>query len=199
VQIVLSSRNPSKIQHIKEIFSGLNLKILSLEEAGIVGEGLENGATLADNASKNARFAQGAVGGWTMADDTGLFIPALKGAPGHLAARWAGEGASTEQIMEFTLSQMKHVPEDHRTAIFRTVVAIVLPNDNVRLFEGEVRGTILRMPRCPCQPKMPYSAIFQPDGSEKVWAEMTTEEENATSHRGIAFRKARDFLAAFLL
>ena len=163
-------------------------------EAGIEGEAVEDGDTLFANALKKAHFVQERrkTPGWSMADDTGLFIRYLDGAPGIKAARWAGETATTDEITHYTLKQL--IDALDRTAVFETAVAVVGPDEKEYFFSGQVGGKILEAPRVPPQPKMPYSSIFMPHGTNKVWAEMTTEEENRISHRGIAFRQARKFL-----
>ena len=96
--------------------------------------------------------------------------------------------------MHFTLDKLKNVAPPLRTATFTTVAAIISPGGNVQTFQGSVQGSFLIHPRTQCQPNMPYSAIFVPDGQEKLWAEMTVEEENRISHRGKAFRQLRVFL-----
>jgi XTP/dITP diphosphohydrolase len=194
MEIVLSSRNPSKIEQIRGIFKGSGISVISLDDAGIRGEAVEDGKDIRENAHKKAEFAfQNASSDvWTMADDTGFFINALRGAPGHLAARWAGEKAETKEITQFTLQKLAGART--RRAIFRTVVVVMDPRGDAHYFGGEVCGKILRTPKCEPQPKMPYSSIFVPDGHNKVWAEMTVQEENAISHRGIAFRSALEWL-----
>lgn len=192
--IILASRNASKIEQIKEIFAGLPAHILSLDDAGITDEPKEDGDTVEQNALKKARFAWRRGKGWCVADDTGFFIDALDGLPGVRAARWAGAGASAEDIMHFTLEQIAHVPAEQRTARFKTVAAVVTPSGAEAMFTGIVNGFILMWPRTARQIQMPYSAIFAPDGYAKVWAEMTVEEENAISHRGKAFRQARAYI-----
>jgi XTP/dITP diphosphohydrolase len=97
--------------------------------------------------------------------------------------------------MQWILKQLENISD--RSAIFKTVVAIVTPVGKQHFFAGEVRGKILRTPRTKPQPKMPYSPIFMPDEIDKVWAEMTVDEENEISHRGKAFRQARQFLEGF--
>jgi XTP/dITP diphosphohydrolase len=176
------------------MFIGLPIDVLSLDDAGIQGEALEDGETLEANALKKARFAHEKSGKWAMADDTGIFIDSLGGRPGIYAARWAGESASTAEITQFTLNQLKDVPLEKRTATFRTVAAVISPDGSEHLFTGEVSGSILPAEKKQPQPKMPYSGIFQPDGFDTVWAEMTIEEENQISHRGQAFSKVRKFL-----
>ncbi len=194
MKIILSTRNPSKAEQIKAMFVGSPFQILTLTEAGIEGEAVEDGNTLHENALKKARFAYELSDrdGWTMADDTGLFINHLNGAPGIKAARWAGDSATTDEITRYTLKQLEGASD--RTAKFETVVAMVSPEGKEHYFSGQVNGSILEAPRTPPQPKMPYSPIFVPDGTDKVWAEMIVEEENLISHRGKAFRQARAFL-----
>lgn len=193
MKIILSTRNPSKAEQIKEIFVGLPISILTLAEANISGEAVEDGKTLEENALIKARYAfQHCQGGyWTIADDTGLFIKALNGQPGVRSARWAGD-VPTEEITKFTLNKLIGCPD--RTAYFETIVALISPKGEEHIFTGRIEGIILESARVPPQPKMPYSPLFQPAGSSKVWAEMTTKEENEISHRGKAFRQVRDYL-----
>jgi XTP/dITP diphosphohydrolase len=193
MKIILSTRNPSKAEQIKAIFSGSSFTILTLDDAGIVGEGIEDGVSLEENAFKKAFFSHHqSKGEWTMADDTGLFINHLNGEPGIKAARWAGENASTDEITTYTLKKLKGALD--RSARFETVVALISPGGKAYYFSGKIRGIILESPKTKPQPKMPYSGIFMPDQTNKVWAEMTVEEENLISHRGKAFREVRAFL-----
>ncbi len=195
MDLILSTRNQSKAEQIKALLGILPLRILTLEDAGVDGEAVEDGATLEENALKKARFAQELTGKWAVADDTGLFIDALGGQPGIHAARWAGKGKTTEEIMDHTLWKLRHVLPGERTATFKTVAVAVSPQGEHSVFVGEAKGVLLPGPRCALQPKMPYSAIFVPDGQPKVWAEMSVDEENAVSHRGKAFRQLREFLS----
>src|ERR1041385_5439390 len=110
MEIVLSTRNPSKIEQIRSLLFGLDVTILSLDDVGVVGDVIEDGQTLEENATKKARYAQSRVPHWAIADDTGLFIDALGGKPGIHAARWAGEDLSTEERMRFALRQMSDIP-----------------------------------------------------------------------------------------
>lgn len=193
MEIILSTRNPSKAEQIKSIFEGTQFSIITLTEAGIEGEAIEDGKTLEENALKKAIFAQRqSPGFWTMADDTGLFINALGGKPGVRAARWAGESATTEQIMAHTIKSLKDCHD--RSATFETIVALLTPDGKKYFFSGKVSGKLLESPRVKPQPRMPYSPIFLPDGESLVWAEMSVDYENNISHRGKAFRQVRDFL-----
>src|SRR3989344_840402 len=163
MEIVLSTRNRSKIEQIKAV------------------------------------FGQKQTDKWCIADDTGLFIDALGGQPGIYAARWAGKDVTTEFTRDFTLKKLEGVSLPKRTATFETVAAVVSPIGEHKFFSGKIKGKILLQPRTECQPNMPYSGIFMPDGYDKVWAEMGVEEENKISHRGKAFRQVRDFFAEMLL
>lgn len=195
MNIVLSTRNPSKAEQIRAVFTGGPFTIQTLAEAGIEGEAVEDGQTLADNALKKAQFAHDHrphMSDWAMADDTGFFIEALHGAPGIHAARWAGDHKSTEEIMEHALRLLDG--ERNRLAQFVTVVVVIDPFRGRRCFAGNVVGSILTAPRVEPQPKMPYSSIFVPAGQSLSWAEMSVEQENAISHRGKAFRQVRAFL-----
>lgn len=192
ITVVLSTNNPSKKEQIQAMFVGSDIKVISLEENGTPGIPIEDGkATLEQNAYKKAVFAH-APGCWAMADDTGIFINALGGKPGVETADWNGGNKDTEKTMHWVLDQLKDVTD--RSATFRTVVVVLTPNGMRYSFAGEIEGQILKTPRTKPQPGMPYSPIFKPDVSEKTWAEMTVSEENAISHRGKAFRQAREFL-----
>jgi len=196
MDIILSTRNPSKAQQISAVFKGLPVQIKSLDDFGIEGEAVEDGATLEENAKKKAVFAwEKSNHQWSMADDTGIFINALNGLPGIHAARWAGD-VSSEEIMRHTLKMLEG--KDDRSGIFRTVAVVISRHGSPRTFVGEVQGTFLTEPRAWCQPGMPYSGIFVPDGQEKTWAEMSVKEENAISHRGKAFGKVRSLLVSML-
>jgi XTP/dITP diphosphohydrolase len=205
MEIILATRNPSKALQIKAIFAGSGFDILTLDDAHIEGEAVEDGTSLEENALKKAIFAfkQTTSGAWTMADDTGIFIHALHDEPGIQAAYWGGAELSTEERMRFVLKQMEGIED--RSAIFRTCVALVSSEGKEYFFIGEAKGHLLATPRGTPQPKMPYSVLFVPEGSDRTraeivagenrtWAEMTTEEENKISHRGRAFAQVRTFL-----
>ena len=107
LEVVLATRNKSKAEQIRAIFADLDIKILSLDEAGVMGQGIEDGKTLMKNAYKKATFAQEKTNKWSIADDTGLFIDSLGGQPGVYAATWAGKNATTEETMRFALKKLE--------------------------------------------------------------------------------------------
>ncbi len=197
MNIVLSTRNISKAEQIKAIFASSLINIQTLDEAGIKGDAVEDGGTLKENAFKKVVYAIAFAekGSWVMADNTGIFIDALDGEPGIKSARWAGKGKSTEDIMRYCLKKMKGI--ENRRAYFETVVALISPEGKEYYFSGKLYGKLLEAPRTDPQPSMPYSPLFLPNGHDKVWAEMTVEEENAISHRGKAFKQVLLFLQKF--
>ena len=194
MQIILSTRNPSKAEQIKAMFNNPSFEVITLSEAGIEGEAVEDGTTLQENALKKALYAfeNAHHDTWAMADDTGLFINALDGQPGIKAARWAGESATTDEMTQFTLDQLRD--KEDRTGFFETAVALISPEGEHHFFSGKVGGHFLTSPRTKPQPKMPYSPLFVPEGTNLVWAEMSIEQENAISHRGKAFGQVVAFL-----
>jgi len=196
MQVILSTRNPSKAEQIKAVFAGSSISILTLDQVGIAGEGIEDGDTLEANALKKALFAhQAKPGFWTMADDTGIFIAALDGKPGVQTAYWPNWRNTDKKITEVTdwiLGQLENAK--NRSATFRTVVAIVSPQGKQYYFTGEVHGEILQKVKGKPELQMPYGTIFLPDGAYKVFGEMNLSEKNTFSHRGKAFRQARAYL-----
>lgn len=191
--LILSTGNPSKAEQIRALLAGVPLNIKTATEAGFTGEPVEDGSTLEENAEKKARYVW-RPGLWAAADDTGLFIDALNGEPGIRAARWAGEGKPTAEIMQYALLRMRDIPDGKRTATFKTAALVIDPEGLVQVFSGEVPGTLLTVSTGEPVPKMPYSTLFVPDGQTKTWSQMSLAEENALSHRGKAFRKLREFL-----
>ncbi len=196
--IILATRNPTKLVQIQALFVGSPFEIVTLDQAGIEGDAVEDGSTLKENAFKKARFAFDLFSSdtWTMADDTGLFIDALNGEPGIKSARWLSDSSSTIDTSAYCLKRLEGV--SNRSASFETAVVVIDPCGDDYSFSGRIRGRILESPRVKPQPKMPYSCLFVPDGSEMSWAEMTTEMENSISHRGKAFQEARAWLESVI-
>lgn len=194
MDVIFSTRNSDKMKQVLAAFEGSPINILSLADAGIEGSPPEGGRTLDLSASRKALFAweRGTRDMWTMGEATGLLLDALDGEPGVRSSSWAGATATTAEITRYTLEKLKGAAT--RAGAFCTAVVVVSPSQDEWPFRAEVRGTMLESERVRAQPMMPYSGLFLPDGSDKVWAEMTLEEENAISQRGIVFREVRKFL-----
>ena len=187
----LATRNPDKIKEIRVILDHPQLDLVSLLDFPEMGDIVEDGDTLEANALKKARESFQ----WTqipsIADDTGLEVAALDGAPGVRSSRFAGEDASYRDNCEKLLRLLKGVPADKRMARFRCVVAYTDADEEFYV-EGICEGTILDTYRG--QGGFGYDPLFYLPGIGKTFAEITTEEKNRISHRGIAFRKMAEKL-----
>lgn len=188
MKLVFATNNAHKLEEIREMAGG-QYEIVSLKEIGCQEEIPEEQDTLEGNALQKARFVKERYGADCFADDTGLEIAALGGEPGVRSARYAGEGHDSEANMRKVLAKMEGV--DDRRARFRTVIALILDGEE-HLFEGEVRGEILREKHG--AEGFGYDPIFRPEGFSVSFAEMSLDDKNRISHRGEAVRR----LAAFL-
>lgn len=175
---------------------GSGYEVAGLRETGINEEIPEPYPTLEENALAKARYVHKRTGLNCFADDTGLEIIALGGAPGVFSARFADEeGPFPDQESSYranikkVLRLMEGIPR--RQARFRTVIALIM-NENEYLFEGQVKGTILDNPRG--EMGFGYDPIFMPEGKNRSFAEMNLEQKNRISHRAEAFRKLQKFL-----
>lgn len=194
--LVLASANPDKAAEIAEILSGA-LPVALLPRPTSVPDVEEDGDTLLDNARLKARALVLATGTAAVADDTGLEVDALGGAPGVYSARYAGEGVSYAQNVAKLLAELARLPDGGgaRRARFRTVALVAFPDGTEVSAEGAVEGTILSEERGSAG--FGYDPVFAPDdGDGRAFAEMSAEEKHAVSHRGRAFRALADKLAA---
>jgi XTP/dITP diphosphohydrolase len=188
-RLIFATHNPGKLEEMRQLVDGFGIEVMSADEVGVHEDVVEDGVTFAENALKKARFVAEQSGEWAVADDSGMMIDALDGQPGVYTARWAGEGASDEQLVAHTLDQLKDVEEDHRGATFHSVVALVSPEGEGQTFEGVVEGMVVDAPRGTHRKKLPYDVLFCPIGHNRTFAEMPDNEKNALSHRGKAFQK----------
>ena len=188
-EIVLASHNPNKIEELRELLSLPDLRVLSTADFPELEEVDEDALTLEGNALKKAHYVAMVTGLPSLADDTGLEVSALNGAPGVYSARYAGEQASYDDNVEKLLSEMENI--EQRKAQFRTVVAFV-DADKQWMFEGVCRGHISRYRKG--VKGFGYDPIFVPDGFEQSFAEMGSKQKNSISHRGLAMKEAVAFL-----
>jgi XTP/dITP diphosphohydrolase len=192
MKLVFVTNNIHKLSEIRQIL-GDKMEILSLRDIGFDEEIEETEPNLEGNALLKARHIHDRFGCDCFADDTGLEVDALAGAPGVFSARYAGENATYADNVNKLLEVLTDV--QNRSARFRTVIALILGN-NVHLFEGQVDGEILSTPRGTTG--FGYDPVFRPLESEKSFAEMTAGEKNAVSHRGRAVAKLNSFLSESL-
>lgn len=186
--LVFATNNAHKLEEIREIL-GEKFHIVSLKELGCQEDIPEEQDTLEGNALQKARYIRDKYKVNCFADDTGLEIEALGGEPGVYSARYAGDGHDSEANMRKVLDKMSG--ETNRRARFRTVIALLLEGQE-HLFEGEVRGEILRERHG--EGGFGYDPIFRPDGFAQSFAEMSLEDKNKISHRGRATEALRKFL-----
>ncbi|MBE0668914.1 MAG: RdgB/HAM1 family non-canonical purine NTP pyrophosphatase, partial [Bacteroidales bacterium] len=177
-----------KIKEIGDLLDS-NFKILGLADVNISGDIPEDADTLAENALFKAKFVHKRTGLNVFADDTGLEVDALGGAPGVYSARYAGEGRSFDDNINKLLEQMADAED--RTARFRTVIALIL-EEKEYLFEGTVEGVITSERRG--DGGFGYDPVFLADGYNRTFAEIPLSEKNMISHRARAMRKLLAFL-----
>lgn len=188
MNLVFATNNENKIQEVRQLL-GENIKLLSLKDTGCSFDLPENQSTLEGNASEKAFFVYNNYNINCFADDTGLEIDALKGAPGVLSARYAGKNKNFEANMQKVLENLSGI--SNRNARFRTVISLII-NGQETLFEGIIRGTIIKEKRG--NEGFGYDPVFKPEGYDLSFAEMSLEQKNSISHRGIAIRKLVDYL-----
>jgi XTP/dITP diphosphohydrolase len=191
-KLLLATNNEGKVREYKSMLRDLPCALVSLAELGIKTEVDEIGGSLEENARLKATAFARESQLLTLADDSGLEVDALGGEPGRLSARYAGEGASDRDRVNYLLSRLKDVPEEKRSARFRCVIAIAQPDGKVELCSGECLGFITTAPRGNFG--FGYDPIFYLPGLGKTMAELTLEEKNRVSHRGRAAREASKLL-----
>lgn len=197
ISLVLATRNRHKVEELSAMLSELPMNILSFHDFPNMPDVVEDGATLTENAIKKASAVASFTGLPSLADDTGLEVDALDGAPGVRSARFAGEAANWQENNRKLLSDLNGVEKSARAAAFRCVVALAVQGDEeVRTVEGVTHGVILEAPRG--RGGFGYDPLFLPDGHDLTYAEMPSDEKNAVSHRGKAIKSARALVMALL-
>jgi XTP/dITP diphosphohydrolase len=189
-QIVLATRNGHKVRELQTIIADLigelDLEIVGMGEFPDIADVVETGVTFAENAALKAVAVAGATGLPALADDSGLAVDVLGGAPGVFSARWAGTHGQDRANIELLLGQLCDVPDEQRTAAFVCAAALALPDGTVVVREGRMPGKLAREPRG--ANGFGYDPILVVDGDSRTCAELSFEEKNAISHRGRAFR-----------
>jgi XTP/dITP diphosphohydrolase len=187
-KIVLATQNRNKFKEMTEVLQGSGWEFSPAWEFPGAPEVEEDGETLEVNSLKKAKTLCLFTGLPALSDDTGLFVDALGGRPGIFAARYAGVGCSYEDNVRKMLAEMAGVSWEKRQAKFRTVITIFYPDHPYHQVMGEVAGFITLQPRG--GKGFGYDPIFQPEGQDRVFAEISLEEKNKISHRGKALQAA---------
>ena len=188
-QLVFATNNPHKVDEVRNKLSGL-FEIRTLSEIGCVEDIPETSDTLQGNAAQKSHYLHDRFHCDCFADDTGLEVEALNGAPGVYSARYAGPGKDSEANIDKLLSELEG--KENRRARFRTVISLIL-NGQEHFFEGIVSGTILTERHG--SNGFGYDPVFQPDGYDRSFAELSMDEKNKISHRGRATEKLIEFLS----
>jgi XTP/dITP diphosphohydrolase len=191
LRVVCASANPDKVREIEDLLVGV---VELLPRPAHVPDVVEDADTLLGNARLKARALVAATGLPAVADDTGLEVDALNGAPGVRTARYAGDDASYADNRRHLLDALSDVTGALRKARFRTVVVLAFPDGSEVVAEGECRGAIADTERG--ERGFGYDSVFVPgDGDGRTFAEMSIADKHAMSHRGRAFRRLAELLA----
>lgn len=188
MKLVFATNNLNKLREVQEMLTN-SIEILSLNDINCFGEVEETETTLEGNAKLKADYISKNFRYNCFADDTGLEVESLNGQPGVYSARFAGEPRDSEKNMQKLLSELSG--KDNRKAQFRTAICLNI-DDKQYLFEGVCKGEILKEKQG--EKGFGYDPIFQPEGFNQSFAEMSSEDKNKISHRGLAIQKLVDFL-----
>jgi XTP/dITP diphosphohydrolase len=187
ISLVIATHNPGKTAEIRELLTGFPLAIQNLDDFGPIPVVEEDGETFDDNAYKKASFTAKILGMPALADDSGLLVEALDGAPGVLSARYAGERATDEQRCAKLLKAM--AGKTDRRAAFECVISIAVPSGPALTYEARCEGLIAERPAG--QNGFGYDPIFFYPPLKKTFAQMTVEEKSRVSHRGRALSEMK--------
>jgi XTP/dITP diphosphohydrolase len=188
MKIILATQNQGKVRELRNLIANEEIEVISLRDIPNWEDVEENGETFAENAAIKARAAVQRTGLITLADDSGLEVDALKGAPGVFSARFAGEPKDDERNNDKLLALLEMTSDEKRTARFRCALVIATPNGEEYLTEGTVEGKILRQRRG--TDGFGYDPLFLVPELGRTLAEITLTEKNNLSHRAQAFNKA---------
>jgi XTP/dITP diphosphohydrolase len=185
--LVMATRNPGKTAEIRELLQGFPVEVKSLSDFGPIPEVEEDGDTFDANAYKKAGFTARVLGVPAIADDSGIVVDALNGAPGVHSARYGGENASDEDRRRKLLTEMEGRTD--RQAAFECVISLAVPSGPALTYEGRCEGVLAEAPAG--ANGFGYDPIFYYPPLQKTFAELTREEKSRVSHRGKALRELR--------
>lgn len=189
-RVVFATGNAHKLSELEAILApaweGFAPGVVARMSDFGVSDPVEDGASFAENSLIKARHVCEATGLPAIADDSGITVDVMGGAPGILSARWCGRHGDDRANLDLLIEQLHDVPVKNRGAAFVSVAALVMPDGREFIEEGIVRGTLLDHPQG--EGGFGYDPIFVPEGYSVTTAQMSPEEKNAISHRGIAFR-----------
>ncbi|MEU1375785.1 RdgB/HAM1 family non-canonical purine NTP pyrophosphatase [Streptomyces triculaminicus] len=187
-RLILATRNAHKVTELRAILAGagLDVELVGADAYPEIPDVKETGVTFAENALLKAHALARATGHPAVADDSGLCVDVLNGAPGIFSARWAGRHGDDKANLDLLLAQLSDIADEHRGAHFACAAALALPDGTERVVEGRLQGTLRHEPAG--SGGFGYDPVLQPLGESRTCAQLTAEEKNAISHRGEAFR-----------
>jgi len=188
-RLLLATTNKGKAAEYRDLLKGLDLELITLDQAGISQEAEENCNTFEGNARSKAVFYAALSGLLTLADDSGLEVDALGGEPGVRSSRYAGDNAGDAERVSFLLNKLRYIPHEKRQARFKCVIAIAQPEKITLTAEGTCEGFIAPQPQG--DNGFGYDPIFYLPEYKKTIAELPPDVKNRISHRGRAAEKAR--------
>ncbi|MFE2142780.1 RdgB/HAM1 family non-canonical purine NTP pyrophosphatase [Streptomyces sp. NPDC059456] len=197
-RLILATRNAGKVAELHAILSdaGLPYELVGADAYPEIPDVKETGVSFAENALLKAHALARATGLPAIADDSGLCVDVLNGAPGIFSARWAGRHGDDKANLDLLLAQLGDIGDEHRGAHFACAAALALPDGTERVVEGRLLGTLRHAPAG--TGGFGYDPILQPNGDTRTCAELTPAEKNAISHRGQAFRALTPFIRALV-
>ncbi|MEU6314620.1 RdgB/HAM1 family non-canonical purine NTP pyrophosphatase [Streptomyces sp. NPDC047014] len=197
-RLILATRNANKVTELRAILSdaGLPYELVGADAYPEIPDVKETGVTFAENALLKAHALARATGLPAIADDSGLCVDVLHGAPGIFSARWAGTHGDDKANLDLLLAQLGDIADENRGAHFACAAALALPDGTERVVEGRLLGTLRHTPSG--TGGFGYDPILQPLDETRTCAELTPQEKNTISHRGQAFRALIPFLRALL-
>lgn len=194
MRIIAATKNKHKIDEIQAITREFGMEVVSRDDAGVPDvEVEEDGTTFEENSEKKAREIMELCGEITIADDSGLMVDVLGGAPGVISARFAGEDGNDLANNEKLLKLLADVEPENRTARFVSVITMVYPDGRKIVAKGECEGHIIYQPRG--NNGFGYDPLFIPNGFDRTFAELSGEEKNRISHRAVALMELKRKLA----
>ena len=191
-RLLLATGNRHKQDELKSLLKGIPFEVVTPSELGIDEEIEESGSTLEENAAIKATAYAARSGILSLADDSGLEVDALDGAPGVFSSRYAGENASDSERVSFLLSKLEGIPRENRQARFKCVIAIATPQGKVEICNGECKGVIAANPSG--KEGFGYDPVFFLPELGKTMAELPPAQKNEISHRARATAEARRLL-----
>ena len=191
-KLIFATGNEGKMKEIREILGDLDYEILSMKEAGVDVDIVEDGTTFEENAIIKAKTVMEATGSLVLADDSGLEVDYLNKEPGVYSARYMGENTSYRIKNQIILDRLHGVPDIVRSARFVCVIAAAFPDGTIETRRATIEGRIAQEPAG--ENGFGYDPIFVPDDYNQTFAEMKTAEKNKISHRSEALKKFLDFL-----